>query len=158
MLVESYPLLSSYLEMKSVYFLLIFVSLVIKSRWILPDYYEDYYQIVTERNTLDVGPKEFDANTQQDGKRKSVDFSLKEVDTNTQEEIETIPTLEFDTNTPEEIETIPTLEFDTNIPEDFEIRPSLEFDTNTQEEIETRPTFFISDNNATMFLGYITLM
>ncbi len=51
--------------MNSLYLFSIFVNSIIQARWIIPDYYDDYYY-ETERNSVNPSPLEFDTNIPQE--------------------------------------------------------------------------------------------
>jgi len=147
--------------MNSLYLFSIFVNSIIQARWIIPDYYDDYYY-ETERNSLNPSPLEFDTNIPQEDQhiypvyteRNSVNLSPLEFDTNIPQEDQDIypvyternsvnlSPLEFDTNIPQEDQTILTYtngdeyypdQRISNIVSNFN---DTEFDSNTQTDKE----------------------
>ena len=108
--------------MNSLYLLLIFVNSIIQARWIIPDYYGDYYY-ETERNLVDPSPIEFDTNIPQDQDIYSVYTERNLIDSSP---------IEFDTNIPQD-QDIYSVYTERNL-----IDPSpIEFDTNTPQEDQT---------------------
>ena len=147
--------------MNSLYLLLIFVNSIIQARWIIPDYYGDYYY-ETERNLVDPSPIEFDTNIPQDQDIYSVYTERNLIDPSP---------IEFDTNTPQEDQTISIY---TNGDEYYpdqrisNIVPNFndtEFDSNTQtdkeDNYEREYELDLDSKKVDLynisFLGYITL-
>ena len=161
--------------MNSLYLLLIFANTIIQARWIIPDYYDDYYY-ETERNLVGPNPIEFDINTPQDHDIYPVYTERNLVDPSP---------LEFDTNTPQDHDIYPVyternlvdpspLEFDTNTPQEELVKPiytntvlnlnDTEFDSNTQIDEENYEREYEVDWDSKKvdlynisFSGYITL-
>ena len=148
--------------MNSLYLFSIFVNSIIQARWIIPDYYDDYYY-ETERNLVDPSPLEFDTNIPQE------DQDIYPVYTE-RNSVNPSP-LEFDTNIPQEDQTILTYtngdeyypdQRISNIVSNFN---DTEFDSNTQtdkednyeREYELDFDFKKVDLYNISFLGYITL-
>ncbi len=148
--------------MNSLYLFSIFVNSIIQARWIIPDYYDDYYY-ETERNLVDPSPLEFDTNIPQEDQdiypvyteRNSVNLSP----------------LEFDTNIPQEDQTILTYtngdeyypdQRISNIVSNFN---DTEFDSNTQtdkeDNYEREYELDLDSKKVDLYnnfsLGYITL-
>ena len=134
--------------MNSLYLLLIFANTIIQARWIIPDYYDDYYY-ETERNLVGPNPIEFDINTPQDHDIYPVYTERNLVDPSP---------LEFDTNTPQEELVIPIY---TNTVLNFN---DTEFDSNTHIDEENYEREYEVDWDSKKvdlynisFSGYITL-
>ena len=135
--------------MNSLYLLLIFANTIIQARWIIPDYYDDYYY-ETERNLVGPNPIEFDINTLQE------DHDIYPV--YTERNLVDPSPLEFDTNTPQEDLDIPIY---TNTVLNLN---DTEFDSNTQIDEENYEREYEVDWDSKKvdlynisFSGYITL-
>ena len=84
--------------MKLLYLFSIFVISIIQARWIIPDYYDDYYYTETERNLVESSTIKFDISTPQEDQ----DFYPVQTERNL---VHPSP-IEFDTNTSQEGETM----------------------------------------------------
>ena len=141
----------------------IFVISIIQARWIIPDYYDDYYNTETERNLVESSTIKFDISTPQEDQ----DFYPVQTERNL---VHPSP-IEFDTNTSQEGETMSIYtngdeyyqdqlisnnvlnfndtEFDANIQTDKE--------DNYEREYEADLDFKRLDLHNTSNIGYITL-